>query len=124
MSKTYTKYDFNKVELCEGLNAEKLKELGFTNHNPKTWYFYRTISEETLRSGRFSETLNVSINVDFKHFEVDIFDEAFLQPCIPYVEYYMHKRAFEECTAYVQKGIQKCDEYIEFLIKNNVIRFV
>ena len=127
MKKHYTKYNFNddKVELCEGLTTEKLKSLGFTNYNPKKWYFCRTISEATYKSGeRFSETFNLSIDSKtFTKLEIDILDEAFLQPCIPYAEYYLSEKAFEDCTPYIQEGIKKCDEYIKFLVDNNVIRF-
>ena len=127
MEKHYTKYNFNddKVELCEGLTAEKLKSLGFTNYNPKTWYFCRTISEATYNSReRFSETFNLSIDSEtFTKLETDILDEAFLQPCLPYVEYYLKKKAFEDCTPYIQEGIKKCDDYIKMLVDNEVIRF-
>ena len=120
--RTYTKYDFNKVELCEGLNANKLKELGFTNYNPEAWYFCSTISQDEKHPS-FHETFNIRISNHFKDLESEILDEAFCQPCLPYVEYYLHERPLEKCTPYICKGIKKCDEYIEFLIQNNVIRF-
>jgi len=127
MEKHYSKYDFHddKVEVCKGLTAKKLKELGFTNYDPKTWYFCRTISEAIYQGGnRFSETLNISIDSEtFTKLETDILDEAFCQPCLPYVEYYLKERAFEDCRPYVQNGIRKCDDYIKYLVDNEVIRF-
>ncbi len=123
-TKTYTKYDFHddNVEVCEGLNAKKLKELGFTNFAKGRWYFCITISTNP-KDDRFHETFNLTITDNFTKLESDILDEAFLQPCIPYVEYYLGEKAFEDCTPYIQKGIKKCDEYIEFLVDNNVIKF-
>ena len=127
MEKHYSKYDFHddKVEVCKGLTAEKLKSLGFTNYNPKTWYFCRTISEATYQGGaRFSETLNISIDSKtFTKLETNILDDAFCQPAIPYVEYYLREKAFEDCTPYIQNGIRKCDDYIKYLVDNEVIRF-
>ncbi len=126
MEKHYTKYNFNdgKVEVCKGLNAEKLKSLGFTNYNPKVWYFCRTISEDVYKSGeRFNETLNVRIKNNFKDLDVDILDEAFLQPALPYVEYYLGEKPFESLSKYCQDGVRKCDDYIKYLVDNNVIKF-
>lgn len=123
-TKTYTKYDFHddNVEVCEGLNDKKLKELGFTNFVKGRYYFCRTISTDS-KNNRFHETFNLTITDNFTKLESDILDEAFLQPCIPYVEYYLGEKAFEDCTPYIQGGIEKCDEYIKFLVDNNVIRF-
>lgn len=127
MEKHYTKYNFkkDKVELCEGLTAEKLKSLGFTNYNPKKWYFCRTISEATYKGGdRFSETLNIRIDSKtFTKLETDILDEAFLQPALNYVEYYLGEKPFESLSKYCQEGVKRCDDYIKYLVDNNVIRF-
>lgn len=124
MGKTYTKYDFHNesVEVCEGLNAEKLKNLGFTNYVKGKWYFCRTISA-SKRDSSLCETINIIIYDNFTKLDSDLLDEAFCQPCIPYAEYYLKERAFEDCTSYIQEGIKKCDEYIKFLVDNNVIRF-
>jgi hypothetical protein len=124
MEKHYSKYDFHddKVEVCKGLTAKKLKELGFTNHVKDRWYFCRTISTYS-KDNRFHETLNLIITDNFTKLESNILDEAFLQPAIPYVEYYLKEKAFEDCTPYIQEGIKKCDEHIKFLVDNNVIRF-
>lgn len=124
MAKHYSKYDFHddKVEVCKGLTAEKLKELGFTNHVKDRWYFCRIISE--YKPGHYlHETLNLTITDNFTKLDSDILDEAFLQPALPYVEYYLREKAFEDCTPYIQNGIRKCDDYIKYLVDNNVIRF-
>lgn len=116
-----TKYDFNHVKLCEGITAEKLKEAGFTNHDPKWWYFCRSINEDNKR---FDVTFNVSIDSKtFTKLETDILDEACLQPCLPYVYYYLGEKEYESCTPYVQRGIKKCDDIIQSLIDNKIIYF-
>ncbi len=120
-TKTYTEFNFNHVELCKGLNEDILKKLGFTNYYKPNWCFCRTISKS--KTGNFSETFNLTIKKNFTEMDTDILDEAFLQPCLPYCEYYLGKKTFEECTPYIQEGIKKCDEYIRFLIENGVIKF-
>jgi len=122
---TYTKYDFHdaNVKVCEGLTAKKLKELGFTNCVKDRYYFCRTISTNS-KDDRFHETFNLTITNKFTKVETDILDETFLQPCIPYVEYYLGERTFESCTPYIQEGIKKCDEYIQSLVDNKVIYFI
>jgi len=113
-----TKYDFNHVKLCEGITVEKLKEIGFTNYNPKRWTFYKSINEG------HGVTFNISIDsATLSQLETDILDEACLQPCIPYVYYYLGEKEYESCTPYVQRGIEKCDKIIQSLIDNKIIYF-
>ena len=54
MAKHYSKYDFHddKVEVCEGLTAEKLKELGFFTRNTKwkIWTRNRKCSTKVLQT--------------------------------------------------------------------------
>ena len=119
---TYTKYNLGKVKVCEGLTTEKLKELGFTNYNPKKWYFCRTISQNE-KAKQFHETFNVHISDDLLNIEIDILDEAFLQPAYPYFHYYLEELPFEKCSPYIQEGIKKCDEYIKHLVDNGVFYF-
>ncbi len=116
-----TKYDFNKVKLCNGLNSEKLKKLGFSNYKDE-WIFCRTISY-CKENYSLHETFNLYIKNNFTEIDVDILDEAFCQPFIPVCEYYMNERAFESLTPYCQNSVKKCDEYIKWLVDNNVIYF-
>ncbi len=126
MEKHFTQYKLtdDNIELCKGLTAEKLKDLGFTNYNPKTWYYCRTISEATYRGGeRFSESFNVRIDSEtFTKLDIDLLDEAFCQPSLSYVRYYLGEIPFEDLSKYCQAGVKKCDEYIKFLIDNNIIK--
>jgi len=116
-----TKYNFNKVKLCDSLNDEKLKKLGFTNYYEPHWCFCRTISRS--KTDNFSETFNLTIKENFTKMDIDILDEAFCQPFVPVCKYYMNECSFESLTPYCQEAVKKCDEYIQFLVNNNVIYF-
>jgi len=116
-----TKYDFNNIKLCNGLNAEKLKKLGFSNYKD-SWSYCRTISS-CKENYRFHETFNITIKDNFTKMESEILDEAFCQPFIPVCEYYMNERSFESLTPYCQEAVKKCNEHIQHLVDNNVIYF-
>lgn len=118
-----TKYDFNKIKLCDNLDENKLKKLGFTNYYKPNWCFDRTISSEKYKTGTYKESFILRISNNFKDLDVDFLDETICQPCIPYCEYYLSEKSLEELTPYIQNGIKKCDEYIKFLIDNKVIYF-
>lgn len=54
------------------LPEEKMRELGFTDHLPTTWYFSRMIDMDI--------SFNVSIPKDGGRLRVDVLDEDFGQP--------------------------------------------
>lgn len=116
-----TKYDFNKQKFCEGLTADKLKALGFTNHYKPVWYYNRVVSPDFKFGG---VTFNVSIELNnIQKSEIDILDEAFLQPLIPLFNYYMNESDYESLTKYQMTCVDNSDKIIQWLIDNNVIYF-
>lgn len=116
-----TKYNFNKQKFCEGLTAEKLKDLGFTNHYKPHWYYNRIISPDLKYGG---VTINVSIDLkNIEKSEIDILDEAWLQPLPSLYRYYMNETDHESLTKYIQSCVKNCDKIIAWLIDNNIIYF-
>ena len=70
----------------------------------------------------FIHTITIDLK-NIKKSDVEILDDAFCQPSIPFVEYYLNERTFESLTPYCQEGVKKCDEYIQWLVDNKVIYF-
>ena len=122
-----TKYNFNKQKFCENLTEEKLKDLGFTNHYKPHWFFSRIINGKKSKKGNYgSFTDSICVIIDLNNMSksnVEILDDAFCQPCIPLVEYYLNEKTFESLTSYCQEAVKNCDEIIKWLINNNVIYF-
>ena len=68
------KYGINANIKAHILPDEKMKAIGFTDHNPKSWYFCK-----------YWDDLDLSFNVciikdDPDDLRIDVLDEAFCQP--------------------------------------------
>lgn len=54
------------------LSDEKMREIGFTDHMPKNWYYCKTIARDI--------TFNLTIPKDGSDIEIITLDENFCQP--------------------------------------------
>lgn len=57
------------------LSDERMRKIGFTDHNPQTWYYCRIVP-----GTQGSISFNVSIPKDGSDIEIVTLDEDFLQP--------------------------------------------
>lgn len=71
----------NKKIKATILSDEEMREIGFTDCNPKSWYFCKSINfPKEKRYENFNITFNVTIPKDGSDIAIDILDEHFCQP--------------------------------------------
>ena len=73
--------EIKKYKLKEGLKEEDLINAGFTNFRKSTLYYLKNIDEISV---------NISIprdNINNEFAEIDVLDDRFLQPYLPFYSY-------------------------------------
>ncbi|CAL7896733.1 YopX family protein [Fusobacterium necrophorum] len=90
------------------LDSNKLKKLGFTSYDPKSYYYCKEIHEDI--------TFNISIEKESKEVQIDVLDENFCQP-------YDYQRAIKNGA---EKGIpieihKEVQKLMKMLLENEII---
>ena len=98
------KYGVNKAIQYHILPDEKMREIGFTDCNPRVWYFSRTIEQNI--------SFNVMIHKDgIDDIRIDVLDEEFCQP-------YDYQAILDRDSDFpfallVEQKVEECMEYLQ-----------
>lgn len=104
------KYGTNANIKVHILSDSKMRAIGFTDNNPKKWYFCKDWDDLDL-------SFNVTITKDNPNdLRIDILDEAFLQP---YDYQYILSRIPDQKVALIVKD--RVDNCMTYLINNGVL---
>lgn len=89
------------------LPEKKMREIGFTDHNPTTWYFCKY-----GMGGQHDISFSLSIKKDNpSDWRIDVLDENFLQPYDYQMMIEQHTR--NDIPYAVQKDVEKWMQYLE-----------
>ena len=99
------------------LSDEKMREIGFTDHMPKNWYYCKTIARDI--------TFNITIPKDGSDIEIITLDENFCQPYDyqymlknnPHFQFALQvKERVEQIMSYLQSvGVLSGHEYGDYI---------
>lgn len=112
-----------EYKLNDNLSKEELMNLGFTNRNKPFLYYC-----ENLYSKSYFDTitLNITIDLDNKEFNIIVLDEAYLQPYLPFYNdrsiyfYNDNKTIYNQEVLNIVK--ENFDKEMNILVENGIFK--
>ena len=92
------------------LDNEHMREIGFTDYDVDTWYYWRFMPKS------YDISFNVAIPKDGSDIKIDVLDESFLQPYD--FQYYLSKNPANKFAKKKKKFVY---EQMEYLMKHSII---
>ena len=102
----------NKLIKYNILSDEKMREIGFTDHSKKNWYFVKSIEFPKDKRYRFFYiSFNVTIPKDCSDIRIDVLNEDFLMP-YDYQHMLYNNPNFEPALI-VKEQVEKWMKYLQ-----------
>ena len=117
MSVELNSHGVNKLIKATILSDKEMRDIGFTDYSKDNWYFCRLIKfPNEKRYRRFKISFSVTIPKDNSDIQIDVLDEAFLQPYD--YQYMLDKNpTFEPCLIVKEQ----VEEWMKYLQDNGVL---
>lgn len=104
----------NKKITANILPDEKMREIGFTDHKPDTWYFWKYIDftkEKKYRYLKNEISFNITIPKDGSEISIDVIDESSGQPYD--YQYFLKDMPYNKVCLIIKEEVEKWMKYMQ-----------